>query len=457
MFKEGVQVSELPLHVVIIGAGLGGACLAHGLKWAGVSVAVYGEKAAGSDGFFGFRVAIGAGGNQALRGALPPDLYETFLATCAEPPRHLTIYTEELDELFTADLPAGDGDDATTGTRTASPSTLRRLLLTGIEDIVRSEKDFTHYERRPDGRITVHFADGTSVVGDVLVGADGPHSKVRRQYLPQADLQDGGFVAAYGQVSLAEAARSLPEPKVLSGISLVAGRHGLSFFVQPMEFKWDRDKEPKSGVSSVDAALLKTWPGLRLDDTDDHLGWGFLSPSRQFGPGRATTRGAVLLDAVLDATRHWDPLFRTLVRLTDPATAEATRVFTARPIDPWQSTNVTLLGGAIHARVPDPGAGTNATLRAAWRLCQLLVEVAAGKRPLVDAIHEYERQMLRHGFGTVRDYRKVLHRKARMDRPIVGPVIAARNRARLRLVDKVPVLKRRMPGELRWLRAGDTA
>jgi len=35
-------------------------------------------------------------------------------------------------------------------------------------------KSFTKYQEHSDDTVTAHFADGSSVTGDVLVAADGP-------------------------------------------------------------------------------------------------------------------------------------------------------------------------------------------------------------------------------------------------------------------------------------------
>jgi 2-polyprenyl-6-methoxyphenol hydroxylase-like FAD-dependent oxidoreductase len=54
------------VHVLIIGGGTGGMCLAQGLTRAGVSVAVYERDRTRSDGLHGYRVGINPTGNRAL-------------------------------------------------------------------------------------------------------------------------------------------------------------------------------------------------------------------------------------------------------------------------------------------------------------------------------------------------------------------------------------------------------
>jgi hypothetical protein len=51
--------------------------------------------------------------------------------------------------------------------------TLRRLLLTGLEDVVWFDKQFVRYEQSGHDTVTAFFADGSSATGSVLVGADG--------------------------------------------------------------------------------------------------------------------------------------------------------------------------------------------------------------------------------------------------------------------------------------------
>ncbi|WP_066941542.1 hypothetical protein [Microtetraspora fusca] len=48
--------------------------------------------------------------------------------------------------------------------------------------------------------VTAHFEDGTTATGEVLVGADGVNSAVRRQYLPHARVVGTGLTQLYGKI-----------------------------------------------------------------------------------------------------------------------------------------------------------------------------------------------------------------------------------------------------------------
>ncbi|MGH2775683.1 MAG: FAD-dependent monooxygenase, partial [Actinomycetota bacterium] len=78
-------------------------------------------------------------------------------------------------------MPAAAG----TGSHAVDRITLRHLLMSGLDDTVHFGKTFTHYERH-GGKVTAFFDDGSCATGDLLVGADGAGSAVRRQFLPHA-------------------------------------------------------------------------------------------------------------------------------------------------------------------------------------------------------------------------------------------------------------------------------
>src|SRR5207248_7030985 len=132
--------------------------------------------------------------------------------------------------------------------------TLRQVLLTGLEDVVHFDRTFSRYELREDGRVEVFFADGTCVVADLLIGADGSNSRVRRQMLPQAQLKDTGIVAVAGKTLLTDEAKTLVQsaPALWNGVSLVFAPKGYSLVTHTMEFKWDKDG-PKTGIGRTEA------------------------------------------------------------------------------------------------------------------------------------------------------------------------------------------------------------
>ena len=93
------------LHVMIVGAGTGGLCLAHGLKRAGIKVTVYERDRTRKDGLQGYRVGISPAGRQAMQRCLPPELFDLFVATCARAPRYFNMLTEQMKELLSMDVP----------------------------------------------------------------------------------------------------------------------------------------------------------------------------------------------------------------------------------------------------------------------------------------------------------------------------------------------------------------
>lgn len=73
------------LHVVIIGGGIGGLCLAQGLKKSGISVAVYERDQSADFRGQGYRLNINPDGSHALRECLPENLLDLVVATSGKP------------------------------------------------------------------------------------------------------------------------------------------------------------------------------------------------------------------------------------------------------------------------------------------------------------------------------------------------------------------------------------
>src|ERR1700730_16849326 len=163
-------------HVIIIGGGIGGLCLAQRLKQASVSVAVYERDQSRTSRLQGYRIHINPNGSRALYESLPPRLYEIFLATCGKSGKGFSFLTEQLEELLfigVNEMGSAPEPDPVNSHKSVSRFTLRQVLLTGLENDIHFNKTFTRYEEAPDGRFVVFFEDGSSATCDVLVGADG--------------------------------------------------------------------------------------------------------------------------------------------------------------------------------------------------------------------------------------------------------------------------------------------
>jgi 2-polyprenyl-6-methoxyphenol hydroxylase-like FAD-dependent oxidoreductase len=67
---------------------------------------------------------------------------------------------------------------------------LREALAKGLP--IEWNKKFTHYEEKEDS-VTAYFEDGTSIEADILIGADGAKSRVRKQRAPTVEYKDLGI------------------------------------------------------------------------------------------------------------------------------------------------------------------------------------------------------------------------------------------------------------------------
>jgi 2-polyprenyl-6-methoxyphenol hydroxylase-like FAD-dependent oxidoreductase len=431
------------MRVIIMGAGTGGLTLAHGLKRAGIEVRVFEKEPTRRHGRLGFRVGISPAGSYAMQKCLPPEVFDVFVATCARSPRYFNILTERMEEVLSMDGFGDSAEDPVDSEKSVSRMTLRQVLLTGLEDVVEFGKQFERFEENADGTVTAFFADGTSVVGDVLVGADGARSKLRKQRLPQARMEETGILSIGAKIPLNAETRSLISDKVFQGVSLVMASKGMGAIIHVMEFKWD-EKGVKARTTVHDADIIRQWPGSQYDDSQDYMLWAIWSARRWYPKDPTKLSPRELLATALKMTEGWSPKFRRMIELTDLEAMTAINIRTSVPLHPWESSQVTLLGDAVHTMTPGRGVGANTALEDAALLCQRLIEVRDGKRYLIEAIHAYEAEMLEYSRVAVLESRKQMDAQDAIHKPLIGPVILATARTVMRVVNHVPMLKRKM-------------
>jgi 2-polyprenyl-6-methoxyphenol hydroxylase-like FAD-dependent oxidoreductase len=145
-------------------------------------------------------------------------------------------------------------------------------------------------------------------------------------------------------------------------------------------------------------------PTLHLTDVQDYLAWMLNGPSTQIS---STEEQGLRADALtlhhlaLRLLKEWPSSVRRIVEEAALPDTFLVSLRSARPVKPWQTMNVTLLGDAIHTMSPGRGEGANTALRDAELLRHLLVEVETLGIPLIQAKAQYETTMLRYGFEAV--------------------------------------------------------
>lgn len=428
-------MSAAPLHVVIVGGGIGGLCLAQGLKMSGVSAAVYERDRTRTDRLQGYRIHINPRGSRALHECLPPHLYEAFVATIGRSGGGYGIFDEQLQELLFVESDGASGQpEPVDSHKSVSRITLRRILLEGLEEAVYFDKEFVGYEEATGGKVVARFADGSYARGDVLVGADGGNSRVRKQLLPHAERVDTDILAIAGKAALTREVRELLPPKLFVGPASVMAPRGLGMFVAVHEF----DRRPPPSPAGVDDANGLP-EGLLFDDTQDYVMWAFTARREKYGFRRAPggMHGSGLQDIVLNMTEGWHPRLRELVRTSDPSTITLLPIRSSVPVEHWETRNVTLLGDAIHSMTPMRGIGANVALRDAALLRANLVSADQGEKTLLGAIRDYEEKMVRYGFDAVRSSMKAAEQATSEN-----AVALAIAKSAFRFMNAVPSLKR---------------
>jgi 2-polyprenyl-6-methoxyphenol hydroxylase-like FAD-dependent oxidoreductase len=116
------------LEVLIIGAGTGGLCLAHGLLASGLKVRVFERDRTPTDRLQGYRLHISATGNRALQACLPPENFERFVRASAITNTAVTFLDSKLNRLLQIDIPPVD-QTAPESERPISRISLRKILL----------------------------------------------------------------------------------------------------------------------------------------------------------------------------------------------------------------------------------------------------------------------------------------------------------------------------------------
>lgn len=397
-------------HVLIVGGGIGGLCLAQGLKKHGIPFTVFERDPTPTYRTQGYRLRITHEGYSALEASLSPDILELFRKSTAEFRPGFTFLDPKTAEAVRpgpgqgpppSPSPANPDTSPSDSKSTDPPSwtpprsnrdptrvfTVDRLVLRSVLLTDLSEKElqfgmaFKEYEVLADGRVQVTFDNGHQALGSVLVGVDGTYSRVRKQYLADAtQLLDTDGRAIYGKTLLTPAIEAaFPAPALKSTTLLTNKEPHMSLFLEPIRFTQGNPHDLSPHLPSV----------------QDYIYWVLISRSDHFQTqGRGDKETLALspqqvAELSLEVTHDWHPSVRALFELQERDLCSFISVSSMSPeLKHWTSTGVTVMGDAIHAMTP-AGIGANVALQDANVLLASILEYGVG----VEAIAAYETQM----------------------------------------------------------------
>ena len=327
---------------LVVGGGIAGPVTALALRKAGIDATVYEAYPDGADGIGG-TLTVAPNGLDALR-----------IVGADEPVRAAGL---PMDRTVVA-----DGRGRTLGELAALPglpptrALWRGELYRALHDhalaagvrIVHGKR-LAGVDDAPDG-ITARFADGSAATGDLLVGADGVHSTVRRLIDPAGPGPDHVPLLNFG------GAADIAVPAPAGAMSFVFGRR----------------------------AFLGYWP-----EPDGRTAWfGNLPHDTPMTADKARAVPAEELLARLRDVYGDDVPARDLVAHTRP---EELAAFGSIEILPaarrWYRGRMVLVGDAAHAPSPSSGQGASLAAESAVQLARCLRDVPDLER----AFAAYER------------------------------------------------------------------
>ena len=318
---------------LIVGAGIGGLSAGIALRQAGWNIRIF--ERASSPRELGFGLGLAPNAIAALRELGVADV---VLARGCSPTRG-EVRRMDGTVLKRADFPPPEalGGPMVIALRPA----LHGALLDAVgADAIASASEATGFTLNGD-RVTLQLADGSIAEGDLLVGADGTGSAIRRSlHLSEPPPRDSGLVAVRG---------------VVHGALHHLGDNSAVYYLGP----------------GVESAVIRA--------SDTGIYW-FLSLSRELVPSGLRDPAAI----VAHMSPRFDATFRAITSATDDLRVDD--LVDRDPIPFWGRGVVTLLGDAAHPVLPHTGQGAAQAIVDAVALGKVL----SGASAIEPALRSYE-------------------------------------------------------------------
>ncbi|WP_144637302.1 FAD-dependent oxidoreductase [Bordetella genomosp. 13] len=333
-------------HVVVAGAGMGGLTLALALLKKGFDVDVYEQSAELRE--VGAGLWISANGAKVMAAlGLKAQLERINL-----PPRDRLIRYWRTGEGLSV---YNRGPDASKADHTLIQVLRAELQRVLYEAVIAIKPDAVHFGVRSvgadtvDGRARLLLDDGSHVEGDVVVGCDGAHSRVRQSLFGPAPARYTGALAWRGLAPMSRLKPQHREPLASTWVGPTA--HVTTYPVQ------------RNGEMFVSFSAQV--------DSDT---WHTESWSEKGDLGEALQDFAGWHQDIIDLFTGSENLFRW-------------GLFVRDPLDAWSKGRVTLVGDACHSMTPYLGMGVNLTMEDAFVLARCLEQ---GVHDIPGALEKYE-------------------------------------------------------------------
>lgn len=327
---------------IVIGGGVAALAVAIALRDSGIEAHIF--ERAPSLRAAGGGLLLWTNAMKALRSL---DLEEDVLdiATPVETTEFRTSRGEVLCSLPIGDLGRRFGGPSVIVHRGALLEVLAAELPASAMYVGKHCTDFDAFAE--DDIVTAYFADGSVRDANMLIGADGLHSMVRKKLRGDEALRQTGQVAIVG---IADDCAGMME----LGTAIATVGAGLRFWAGPMRggrVYWYATVKARDGIS---------------DDP------------------------AIAREQLLELFAGWHDPIERLIDATSDEEWIRTPIADRDPVNRWGKGRVTLIGDAAHPTTPDLGQGACQALESAVELARCVAEMD----DVAAALRRYEQRRM---------------------------------------------------------------
>lgn len=379
---------KIRLRIGIVGGGIGGLALAHGLIRNGFSVRVFEQNAVASD-TGGYRLHLTEESLDALKHLLPTNLSAAIESSAAPPEtfRHLAIFDRRAN--CRARLLMPKENRLLIGRRP-----LRELLARGLDEAIRWN---TRVEQilENDECITMTTGSGETEEFDIVVGADGTGSVVTQALLGRPAARPSGVAAIAGTVFLNKHPDLKPPVALEKGLGLAIGPKGVGMF---MALHIPRTTDVAPGAI----------------EEEPYLVWSVIAQVSSFSADIIEMSRKLMKEESVKMIAPWTSFHKNMIEKTEANTLAAFNFVFPGSMIPWPQSRLTLIGDAVHPMPPTAGAGASTAIIDALNLVNRL-----STQSWPSALEEYQKSMLEYAPKAVDLARPALEWQIRLGNPVL--------------------------------------